>query len=129
MEQQERGVPREGLVQAGAGPAEGDAENVSLELYLLLYPQELEPEVLQLLDGVGVPGYTEFPKLVGRGHHARHFDNQIWPGATGATFTVIDTALESGLDPALREFDRMIRERSGGLHRLHVFCLPCRQLL
>src|ERR1700716_2191557 len=59
------------------------------EFYLILYPKELEDEVIQTLESTGVPGYTEMPKMVGRGRHVRHFDNPVWPGATGAGFTVI----------------------------------------
>src|SRR6266704_5048145 len=61
----------------------------SRELYLILYPKELEDEIIQTLESTGVPGYTEMPKMVGRGRHIRHFDNPVWPGATGAVFTVI----------------------------------------
>ena len=49
------------------------------ELYLILYPKELEDEVIQTLESTGVPGYTEMPKMIGRGRHIRHFDNAVWP--------------------------------------------------
>src|ERR1700750_493310 len=59
------------------------------EMYLILYPKELEDEVVQVLESTGVPGYTEMPKMVGRGRHIRHFDNPVWRGATGCIFTVV----------------------------------------
>ena len=67
------------------------------EFYLILYPKELEDEVIQTLEATGVPGYTEMPKMVGRGRHIRHFDNPVWPGATGAVFTVILPAALPGI--------------------------------
>ncbi|HEY1292744.1 MAG TPA: hypothetical protein VGJ60_06580, partial [Chloroflexota bacterium] len=59
------------------------------ELYLILYPKELEDEIIQALESTGVPGYTEMPKMIGRGRHIKHFDNPVWPGATGCVFTVL----------------------------------------
>jgi hypothetical protein len=37
------------------------------QLYLILFTQEFEAEVVEALDASGVPGFTEFPKLTGRG--------------------------------------------------------------
>ena len=45
--------------------------------------------MIQTLESTGVPGYTEMPKMIGRGRHIRHFDNAVWPGATGCVFTVV----------------------------------------
>src|SRR3712207_2632007 len=66
-----------------------DESRWPLEMYLILYPKELEERIIETLEAAGVPGYTEFPKLIGRGRRIKHFDSQIWPGATGAVFTVI----------------------------------------
>ncbi|HET6319917.1 MAG TPA: hypothetical protein VFG86_25950, partial [Chloroflexota bacterium] len=100
------------------------------QLYLILYPKELEDEVIQTLEQVGVPGYTEMPKMVGRGQRIRHFDNPVWPGATGAVFTVtcVDDA-ERTLVPAFRALAAKLETRSHGLYGLHVFALPCEQLI
>ena len=77
------------MVQVEAQPVAG--ERGVREMYLILYPKELEDEILQALESTGVPGYTEMPKMVGRGRHIKHFDNPIWPGATGCVFTVLST--------------------------------------
>ena len=80
------------MVQTDSQPgAVGGRENTepARQFYLILYPKELEDEVIQSLESTGVPGYTEMPKMVGRGRHVRHFDNAVWPGATGAVFTVV----------------------------------------
>src|SRR5947209_17713042 len=70
-------------------PAAADELHGAREMYLILYPKELEDEIIQALESTGVPGYTEMPKMVGRGRHVRHFDNPVWPGATGCVFTVV----------------------------------------
>jgi hypothetical protein len=108
----------------------GQARARFRQLYLILYPKELEDEVIQTLEGAGVPGYTEMPKMVGRGQHVRHFDNPVWPGATGAVFTVtcVEEA-ERALVPAFRSLAARLDARSHGLYGLHMFALPCEQLI
>jgi len=101
----------------------------SRELYLILYPKELEDDVIQLLEALGVPGYTELPKLVGRGRRIRHFDNPIWPGATGAVFTVVNQEQAQALTAPFEALAERMESRSNGLNGLHMFALPCRQVI
>jgi hypothetical protein len=59
------------------------------QLYLILFPSTLQERVIAILDAVGVPGYSETSDLVRRGPRGRHFNNPIWPGATGEIFTAV----------------------------------------
>jgi hypothetical protein len=111
-----------------SGPTSG-APGVAMKLYLILYPKELEEEIIETLEAAGVPGYTEFPKLIGRGRRIRHFDNPIWPGATGAVFTVLTPEQEPILVPSFQTLAKQLEERSQGLFGLHMFALPCEQLI
>jgi hypothetical protein len=100
------------------------------EFYLILYPKELEDEVIQVLESTGVPGYTEMPKMVGRGRHVRHFDNPVWPGATGAVFTVIyPEEARAKLLPPFEALAASLETRSHGLYGIHIFALPCEQII
>ncbi|MDQ6673030.1 MAG: hypothetical protein M3069_20205 [Chloroflexota bacterium] len=99
------------------------------EFYLILYPKELEDEVIQALESTGVPGYTEMPKMIGRGRHARHFDNAVWPGATGAIFTVVTPAEAATLVPTFEALAASLETRSHGLYGIHIFALPCEQII
>jgi hypothetical protein len=102
----------------------------TLEMYLILYPKELEDEIVDTLESTGVPGYTEMPKMVGRGRHVRHFDNPVWPGATGCIFTVAQPQIaRSQLLPAFQALAANLETRSKGLYGLHIFALPCSQLI
>jgi hypothetical protein len=126
------------MAQQEANPAErvepewvasGRVSHSEKQLYLILFPQEFEAEVVEALDASGVPGFTEFPKLTGRGQRGRHFDNPTWPGAAGAVFTVIGPDQEQALIPALQDLNQDLESRSNGLHGLHLFSLPCRQII
>jgi hypothetical protein len=102
----------------------------SLELYLILYPKELEDEIIETLEATGVPGYTEMPKMIGRGRHVRHFDNSVWPGATGCVFTVLSSSdAQERLLPTFEALAANLETRSHGLYGLHIFALPCEQLI
>jgi hypothetical protein len=98
-------------------------------MYVILYPDSNEEEVVQILDSVGVPGYTETRKVVGRGRRGRHFDNSIWPGADGMIFVVVGPTHARALESALTTYSRSLELRSRGLSGLHVFSWPCHQLL
>ncbi|MBV9579107.1 MAG: hypothetical protein JO057_11005 [Chloroflexi bacterium] len=100
------------------------------QLYMILYPKELEDEIIQTLEATGVPGYTEMPKMVGRGRHTRHFDNSIWPGSTGCVFTVLSPLeAQAHLLPTFEALAANLDARSNGLYGLHIFALPCEQLI
>jgi hypothetical protein len=100
------------------------------QFYLILYPKELEDEIIQALEATGVPGYTEMPKMIGRGRRIKHFDNPVWPGATGAVFTVVTPAVaHERLLPTFEALNESLESRSHGLYGIHVFCLPCEQVI
>jgi hypothetical protein len=100
------------------------------EMYMILYPKELEDEIIETLESTGVPGYTEMPKMVGRGRKVRHFDNAVWPGATGCIFTVVTPRqAEATLIPAFHGLADRLEARSHGLYGIHLFALPCQQLI
>jgi hypothetical protein len=119
------------MVQLEAQPFTTDRGlRESQEMYLILYPKELEDEIIDTLESTGVPGYTEMPKMVGRGRHVKHFDNAIWPGATGCVFTVLtERQAQERLLPTFEALAATLDTRSHGLYGLHIFALPCEKLI
>jgi hypothetical protein len=100
----------------------------SQTMYLILYPESDREEVIRLLDSVGVPGFTETQKVVGRGRRGRHLDNAIWPGADGMIYAVVGPTHDRALGSALAAYSRSLEARSQGLSGMHVFTWPCDQL-
>jgi hypothetical protein len=119
------------MVQIDKQPVVVDEDlHATREMYLILYPKELEDEVIQVLESTGVPGYTEMPKMIGRGRHVRHFDNPVWPGATGCVFTVVTPQVaETTLLPTFSALAASLETRSNGLYGIHIFALPCHQVI
>src|SRR5947209_11569948 len=102
------------MVQLETQPVAADGGGRELrQMYMVLYPKELEDEVIEVLESTGVPGYTEMPKMVGRGRHTRHFDNAVWPGATGCVFTVLTPAeAQSRFIPTFQALAASLDKRS-----------------
>src|SRR5438477_11250756 len=118
------------MVDTQTAPLATDARTGAVQLYLIMYPKELEDEVIQTLEDAGVPGYTEIPKMVGRGRYVRHFDNAVWPGATGCVFTVVSPAHpRETLLPTFEALAANLETRSHGLYGIHIFALPCEQVI
>jgi hypothetical protein len=116
--------------QEADGAGVGNTLRTAQEMYLILYPKELEDEVIQTLESTGVPGYTEMPKMIGRGRHVRHFDNAVWPGATGCVFTVVSPQeARSTFLPTFEALAANLETRSHGLYGIHIFALPCQQII
>jgi hypothetical protein len=118
------------MVQVDSQLAADRNVRTTRELYLILYPKELEDEIIETLETTGVPGYTEMPKMVGRGRNIRHFDNAVWPGATGCVFTVLTPQeARAKLLPTFEALAANLETRSKGLYGLHIFALPCEQII
>jgi hypothetical protein len=116
--------------QGSVGAGTGTRPRTAQEMYMILYPKELEDEVIQALESTGVPGYTEMPKMIGRGRHVRHFDNAVWPGATGCVFTVVSPAeAQATFIPTFEALAASLETRSHGLYGIHIFALPCDQII
>ncbi len=117
-------------IDAQQPDAGADKPSAAREMYLILYPKELEDEIIQALESTGVPGYTEMPKMVGRGRHGRHFDNPVWPGAMGCVFTVVTPQeARATLLPTFEALAASLQARSQGLYRMHIYGLPCTQVI
>jgi hypothetical protein len=96
--------------------------------FLIVFPQALEDEVVELLDRVGVPGYTEARKVTGRGPKGRHFDSAVWPGADNTIFTVVGNEQAVALSTALINFNALLEQRSHGFYGVRVFSWGCTQM-
>jgi hypothetical protein len=99
-----------------------------MTMFQILYPQSSQDEVVALLDGLGVSGYTQTDKVIGRGPRGHHFDSQIWPGADGMIYCVVGDEKSTVLASALANFSHALEHNSRGLYGLHVFTWACDQL-
>jgi hypothetical protein len=118
------------MLQSDAYPRELEqpadrAGTMTRTFYLIMFPRELEDDVIEALEQLGLPGYTEFDKVTGRGPRGRHFDTAVWPGAEGSIFTVLGHEDGARLRVALAELSSQLESGSRGLYGLHLFAWAC----
>ena|SRR5579864_5204549 len=98
-------------------------------MFLILFSESLHDDVIELLDTLGVPGFTETQKVTGRGQRGRHFDNPIWPGADGMLYVAVSPEQSPALTSALSSYSRSVEKSSNNLYGVHVFTWPCSQVI
>jgi hypothetical protein len=98
-------------------------------MYLILYPQSAQEDVVEVLDEIGVSGYTETEKVIGRGPRGHHFDTNVWPGADGMIYCVVDADKREVVGAALTELSRTLEHNSKGMYGLHIFSWQVEQLV
>lgn len=96
-----------------------------MKLVLILVDADRAPDVERILEHRGLPGYTEIPQVLGKGHTGRKLGTRAFPGATALYFTVIPPADVAGLFAELRD----LRATRGSAEGLRVFTLDTEELL
>jgi hypothetical protein len=96
-------------------------------MYMIVYSESAEEDLLAILDAVGVAGFTQTSRVLGRGPRGRHFDTQVWPGADGMIYTVVTQQQSDVLGPTLMNLSQRLEAESNGMHGLRVFTWPCTQ--
>jgi nitrogen regulatory protein PII len=92
-----------------------------MKLVLAVFHEGYRDRVRDLLEGLGVPGYTEFHALGGRGRSGPRYDTAVFPGRNAALLTVVEPVLAERVVDALRAFKRDLGARAGRPGGLEVF--------
>lgn len=95
-----------------------------MKLVLVIFHETYRERIRLLLEGVGVPGYTEFRDLVGSGETGRREDTGIWPGRNAALMTVVDGLQAERVVKAIQTFKEGRGARTGRPGGVKIFVLP-----
>jgi len=69
-----------------------------MKMLVVVFNISLEDDVLAILNRHGSPCFTQWPRLVGRGvSTGPKMDNDVWPGANSALFSIVDAATADAL--------------------------------
>jgi hypothetical protein len=96
-----------------------------MKLVMILVDADRAPDVERVLEVRGLPGYTEIPQVLGKGHTGRKLGTRAFPGATTLYFTVIPAGDVGGLAGELRH----LRTARGPAEGLRAFTLDSEELL
>jgi len=95
-----------------------------MKLVLVIFHELYRERILQLLEGVQVPGYTEFRELAGSGQTGRRYDTSLWPGRNAAVMTVVKASEADRVVKEVQAFKESLGARCGRPGGVKVFVLP-----
>lgn len=95
-----------------------------MKLVLVIFHELYRDRIRQLLEGVRVPGYTEFRQLCGSGETGRRYDTSVWPGRNAAVITVVEAAEADRVVKEIQAFKEGLGSRAGRPGGVKIFVLP-----
>lgn len=95
-----------------------------MKLVLVIFHEVYRDRIRQLLEALGVPGYTELRELGGRGETGRRYDTSVWPGRNAAVLTVVDAEVSDLVVKEVRAFKDGLGARAGRPGGVKIFVLP-----
>ncbi|MCG3204927.1 MAG: hypothetical protein KCHDKBKB_01644 [Elusimicrobia bacterium] len=100
----------------------------SFQLLLLVFRSGFSKEILEILDALKLPGYTEAPTVFGRGTDEPVFESHAWPGHNSLVLSALSKEDVARVVAALTDFTNK-REKEGEHVPLRVYSIPCTQLV
>lgn len=101
-----------------------------MQMMAIVFRKSLEGEVLRLLRECRMPGFTEIAEVWGAGETGPVFNSFVRPGVNSLILAAVEEADGERLLAALRAFrDASVASRRGAAVPLHVYLLPCSQVL
>jgi nitrogen regulatory protein PII len=97
---------------------------MAMKMVLAIFHEVYGDRVRDVLEGLGVPGYTQFRGLSGRGATGLRYDTAVWPGRNAALLTVVDDAVATRVVKELRTFKEALGTRTGRPGGIEAFVLP-----
>ncbi|HEX4892060.1 MAG TPA: hypothetical protein VFV47_02135 [Hyphomicrobiaceae bacterium] len=99
-----------------------------MKMLVLIFRSTFSEEVLQILDGLKLPGYTEAREVLGTGSEGRVFDSHAWPGHNTMVLSAMKANDVSRVVDALKAFSKE-RHQEGEQVPIRIFAVPCEQML
>jgi hypothetical protein len=95
-------------------------EGETMKMVFVAYNQAIDSEVMEVLDALGVEGYTKWTEVLGSGRAGGpHLLSHIWPKGNNAMSVVTDDETGAKLMEGLRELKANV-----GSEGLKAFLLP-----
>ncbi|MCL5036861.1 MAG: hypothetical protein M1269_07080 [Chloroflexi bacterium] len=60
-----------------------------MRMLMLVYETAVDPDVVKILDELGVPGYTKMSGVTGMGKTGRRNATPVWPGSCTICYTAV----------------------------------------
>jgi hypothetical protein len=101
-----------------------------MNMLLIVFRESLEEEIHGLLKELHVKAFTELHKVGGAGETGAAFHSFAWPGVNAMVLTVLPEDHADRVVEGLKSFrDKRVKGQHGLKLPLHVFVLPCLQVV
>jgi len=96
-------------------------EEQSMKMLLVIYNIAVENELFDLLNANGLECFTQWPRVLGKGHSTGpKMDNDVWPGVNASIFTVLPAEKATQMLQAIGK----LRDAIGTHEGVKAFILP-----
>ncbi|HET7040333.1 MAG TPA: hypothetical protein VFH97_10640 [Gemmatimonadales bacterium] len=96
-----------------------------MRILLIFVDADHAADVERLLDEHGVPGYSRFPEVLGKGATGRKFGNRAFPGASELFFVALPDGSCAGLCDGLEQ----LRTARGPEEGLRAYVMEANQII
>jgi hypothetical protein len=96
-----------------------------MKLMLIFVDADRAADVERLLDASDVPGYSEFPGVLGKGATGRKFGSRAFPGSSTLYFVALREGTRAGLSDRLEA----LRTERGPEEGLRVYVLEAMEVI
>ena len=91
-----------------------------MKLLFITYDADLDDAVMEMLDSLGVNGFTKWDRVLGKGKNSEpKLDTSVWPGFNCAVAVVISDDDQGRILEELRKFSLRLDGKG-----FRVFALP-----
>ncbi len=96
-----------------------------MKMILIVFNISIQDEVHELINGLGVTCFTQWPRLVGKGvSSGPKMDNNVWPGANTALMIVTNEEMAAKIMDAVQK----MRDEIGTHEGIKAFQLPVEKM-
>lgn len=91
-----------------------------MKLLFITYDVDFDEDVMEMLDSLGVTGFTKWDRVLGKGKNSEpRLDDPVWPGFNCAVAAVISDDVQERILEELEQFSLRIDGKG-----FKVFVLP-----
>ena len=96
-----------------------------MKLAIIIYGTPIDPDVMEVLEGLGLQSYTKMREILGQGRSSGpRLDTHVWPGTNSMVTVVLADERVEALVDALKP----LKERLGH-EGLKLYLLPAEEAL
>jgi len=100
-----------------------------MKLVLIVFNFIYDDSVRAIIERLGIPGFTEVPRVFGTGESGKRFGTHAFPGHDTMLFTVLSEEQVALLLEQVRQFKAGLTERAKRHGGIKAFVLPVEQMV